>query len=316
MPSAPTGAEWAPPATVITKMRYRADGAGYLPDGYRQLFVLPADGGTPRQVTSGDFNHGGHSWTPDGESLIFSANRHDSWEYAPANSEIYELSLASGELRQLTDRDGPDNGPQVSPDGSLIAFTGNDEAYQGYEINEIYVMNRDGSGVRRLAPGFDRSAGGVTWSADGEGLWFQYSDAGNTKAAFVSIAAGAEPEVRAGDVGGLSLGRPYSGGQFSVSDAGQIAFTHSRPDHPADIAIMDSGEMRRLTWLNEDLFGHKELAEVEEIWWESSFDGRRIQGWIATPPGFDPGKSRRTWGRVWRCETHSRGELASSLGTP
>ena len=36
------------------------------------------------------------------------------------------------------------------------------------------------------------------------------------------------------------------------------------------------------------LFGFRDLGEVEEIWWESSADGRRVQGWLVTPPGFDP----------------------------
>jgi len=48
------------------------------------------------------------------------------------------------------------------------------------------------------------------------------------------------------------------------------------------------GEARDITELNRDLLAHKELGQVEELWWESSFDGRRIQGWIIRPPGFDP----------------------------
>lgn len=84
--------------------------------------------------------------------------------------------------------------------------------------------------------------------------------------------------VAAADIpngGGLSLGRPYSGGTFSVADNGSFAFTLSRPDHPADVAVGRRGaRIERLTRLNEDLLGHKELAAVEEIRFESSFDGR------------------------------------------
>lgn len=83
----------------------------------------------------------------------------------------------------------------------------------------------------------------------------------------------------------------YAGGQYSVAPTGTIAFTHSRPDHPADVAVVSKGgAARRLTHLNEDLFGHKELAKVEEIWYTSSFDNRDVQGWIAYPPGFDAAK--------------------------
>jgi acylaminoacyl-peptidase len=93
------------------------------------------------------------------------------------------------------------------------------------------------------------------------------------------------------NVGGLSIGRPYGGGQFSVAENGRFAFTLSRPDRPADLAVGSRGnEAKQLTSLNEDLFGHKELGEVEEIWYDSSYDVRKIQGGICKPPGFDPSK--------------------------
>jgi acylaminoacyl-peptidase len=288
LPTPPAGAEWAPAPRTITRLQFRADGAGFLPDGFSHIFVVPSEGGAARQLTEGDFNHGGHSWSPDSAAIVFSANRHDDWQYDPADSEVFELTLATGALRELTARHGPDGGPQVSPDGTQILYTGNDEQYLGYNNSELYVMNRDGSGVRRLMPEFDRSVAGARWSADGEGIWFQFTDHGVTKVAYLPAEVSAEPEVRAGDLGGQSLGRPYSSGQYSVADNGDIAFTLSRTDRPADVAVMVGGEMRQLTALNEDLLGHRDLGAVEEIWWESSFDGRRIQGWLVTPPGFDP----------------------------
>ena len=45
-----------------------------------------------------------------------------------------------------------------------------------------------------------------------------------------------------------------------------------------------------LTFLNKDLFDYKKLGEVEEVWFESSFDKRQIQGWIIKPPNFDDSK--------------------------
>ena len=91
-------------------------------------------------------------------------------------------------------------------------------------------------------------------------------------------------------MGGTSLGRPYGGGSFSVSSDGVIAYTHGRPEHPADVAISQKNkeDVRLITKLNEDLLGDRDLGKVEEIWYESSYDQRQIQGWIVTPPGFDP----------------------------
>ncbi|MCP4078728.1 MAG: S9 family peptidase, partial [Planctomycetaceae bacterium] len=74
MPAKPAGATWAAPPKMITKLQYRSDGRGFLKEGYSQLFVMSADGGTPRQITSGNFNHGGNiCWTPDSSAIIFSA---------------------------------------------------------------------------------------------------------------------------------------------------------------------------------------------------------------------------------------------------
>ena len=292
MPTQPEGADWGPAITVIDALNYRADGAGYTDEGFTHLFVLPAEGGTPRQVTSGPFNHGGApQWTADGSALVFSANRHpDGNRLQPLNSEVFRIGLSDGALTQLTDRYGPDGNPQVSPDGQSIAYTGFDDEHQGYQITRLSVMNADGNGSHVLTPELDRDVQGARWAADGGGLYFQYDDEGNTKLAYVSLDG--DVEVITGDVGGLSLGRPYGGGQFTLADNGRLAFTLGRPEHPADLAVVSrGGDARRLTSLNEDLLGHKTLGAVEEIWWESSYDGRRVQGWIVTPPGFD--SSRR-----------------------
>ncbi len=289
LPSKPAGAEWAEPPTVIEKLRYRADGAGYLDDGYNQLFLVSAEGGTPRQLTEGDFNHGGQlSWTPDGSEIVFSANRHDGGEYDPANSEVYSISVATGEITQLTDRQGPDSSPTVSPDGKHIAYTGFDDRYQGYQITALYLMDRDGQNARVVTDELDRDVNQATWRADSRGLFFRYDDEGNTKLAFVDLKGKVETLV--GGLGGLSLGRPYAGSSFSASRNGVLAYTYSTPMRPADVGVVRPGDAEgsRLTDLNADLFDHKTLAEIEEIWFESSHDGRKIQGWIAKPPGFDP----------------------------
>jgi len=286
MPSKPDGAQWTTPPIVINKLRFRADGRGYLEDGYTHIFVMPAEGGTPRQLTSGSYNHGSSlSWSPDSRSIVFSANRDDP-DFDVRNSEVFEILVASGELTQLTDRFGPDGNAALSPDGSMIAYTGFDDEYQGYQIAHLYVMNRDGSGSHMVSD-LDRNFGGLNWADDGQGLYFQYDDEGMSKVAYVSLEG--RVEDLAEDLGGVGLGRPYGGGSYTVAPGGRFAFTHTSPSHPADVAVGQRGrEAQRITMLNEDLLGHKDLAQVEELWWESSHDGRAIQGWIATPPDFDP----------------------------
>jgi dipeptidyl aminopeptidase/acylaminoacyl peptidase len=289
LPPKPEGAEWAEPAKVIRKLNYRSDGKGFLKDGYHHLFVLPAEGRTPRQLTSGKFHHNGSpSWSADSKSLIFSANRRDDWEYEPRNDEIYELSLKDREIHPLTDRVGPDENPVVSPDGEQIAYLGFDDKRESYQITRLYVMNRDGSDPRAITADVDRSVRAPRWSQDGRGLFFLFDNLGDTQIGFVSLAD--KPTTVAKKVGGTVLGRPYAGGSFSVSHNGTVAFTQTGFTSPADVAVVGTGieNSRQITSLNDDLLAHKTLATVEEIQYSSSHDGRKIQGWIVKPPGFDP----------------------------
>ena len=291
MPEKPEGATWAPDAKVIRRARYRADGAGYLEQGFTHLFIVSAEGGTPRQLTRGDFHHGGgYDWTPDGKAIIFSANRRADWEFEGRDSEVYEISVATGKLRQLTKRYGPDLDPKVSPDGAKVAYLGFDDKHLGAQTFQLYVMNRDGSDSRCVTEKFDRSLGSLTWRSDGRGVYAQFDKHGDTKLAYVSLDGKVTPLT--GSVGGLSLGRPYEGGSYSIAPNGRFAFTHTTPDHPADVAVgsASEGETRRITKLNADVFDYRDLADVEELWFNSSFDQRRVQGWIVKPPGFDPSK--------------------------
>lgn len=289
-PKKPEGADWAPPPKVITRLYHEADGRGFLEPGHHHLFVLPADGGTPRQVTSGAFHHRETpSWTPDGRHLIFSANRNEDWEYEFINSEIYRLDLDDGSITALTSRSGPDESPVVSPDGRQIAFLGYEDRVQTYQVTNLYVMDLDGGNRRQITGDLDRSVDAPQWSADGRSLTLRYDDRGNSKVARVTLDG--KVDVLADNLGGTSLGRPYGGGSFSVSGDGDIAFVSTTPRHPGEVTFRAAGSSAKavtLTDLNGDLLPHRDLGQVEEIWYTSSHDQRRIQGWIVKPPGFDP----------------------------
>jgi len=290
-PKKPKGAEWAEHPRVTKRLKHEADGVGYLEPGFSHLFVVPAEGGTARQVTSGDFHHDSKPvWTPDGKSLIFSANRHEDWEYNRRNSEIYSVSIADGEITSLTDRNGPDYSPALSPDGNTIAYLGYDDRVQTYQVTKLYTMNRDGSGKKEIVTNLDRSISDIVWDENGAGLYFMYDDEGNTKIGHADLSG--NTTVVANDVGGTSIGRPYGGGSFSVANNGMIALNQTTPYYPAELAVTGMGEdAQRITDLNADLLDYRKLGETEEIWYTSSVDGRKIQGWIVKPPFFDSNKS-------------------------
>ncbi len=156
-PVKPEGAEWAEPLEVFDRVTYRFDGNGYLKPGTRQIFLVDATGGAPRRLTSGEYDNGGTiEWSPDGRTILFSANRRPDWELEPLGSEVHALDIASGAIRALTSRDGPDFAPRFSPDGRRIAYLGFDDTERAYVQAGLYLMEADGSGARRIAPDLDR----------------------------------------------------------------------------------------------------------------------------------------------------------------
>ncbi len=287
-PRAPEGAEWAPPPRVETRLNHELDGVGILGHGFNHLFVIPADGGAKRQVTSGDYHHSSRpAWTPDGEYLLFSANRNERWEHELRNSELYSVRIEDGEITQLTDRFGPNHTPVVSPDGGTVAYLGYEDRIQTYQVTHIYTMNLDGSGQSRVETGLDRSISNLAWDENGNGLYIQYDHHGNTKIGHTAL--GGDVSEITGDVGGTAVGRPYGGGSFSVSDDGVIAFNQTTPYYPAELAVVSAGQRaEKITDLNGELLGRRSLGQVEEIWYTSSVDGLDLHGWIITPPGYDP----------------------------
>jgi dipeptidyl aminopeptidase/acylaminoacyl peptidase len=281
MPAAPKGAKWTEPPRVVTKVKYRADRQGFLENGVRQLFTVPADGGTPQQITTGEWASNGTAWMPDGKSLVFTSLRTRDAEYAWRESEIYKVDVASGAISALTRRTGPDNNPTPSPDGRFIAYTGYDSTDATWKDAILYVMDADGSNVRALTEKLDRSPNGMLWSPDNSGLYFNVENEGSKNLYFVSLKGEVRPVTKGTHVLTVTdLGKSYLA--VGVSTA---------PTKPNDVVAFDvrTPAIRQLTDVNGDVLAGKQLATTEEVWY-TSVDGMKIQGWIVKPAGFDPTK--------------------------
>lgn len=284
----PAGAKWSPSATVYDRVRYQADGQGFLKPQFRQIFLLPASGGTARQLTQGDFNYGSDlQFTPDSKALVFAANLAAEWEYQPRDANLYQLNLATEQLTELTSMPGEESAPVFSPDGKQLAFLWQSNALVPYSNSKLKVLNLASNNINDIAAEFDRSIESPNWLSNNSFV-VQYDDRGQRKLA--SLTAKGKLTDLTASLGGVSQPQPYLSGSYSVSDNGVIAYTHGTSQRPSDVAVLLKGKSRVLTALNDDLLAHKKLAQVHEIKYKSSFDGEEIQGWYMTPPDFDPAK--------------------------
>ena len=283
MPKKPEGAKWTEEPKVVERLLYRRDGQGFTDEGYRHIFVVPAGGGTPRQVTAGNHDHTGGKWMPDGKSIIYSGLRSEDWQWR--ESDIHAVDVGSGAVRQLTTRKGPDTAPAISPDGKRIAYTGYDWTKDTWIDSKIYVMNSDGSNARLVSGDWDRSPQALQWAADGSGVYFTAQSEGSQNLYFLPLGAAA------GKVTPVTTGTHM----LSVSDlsnGGLAVGTLSTAKKPADVIAFDvktPKALKQLTAVNDDILAGKKLGEVTELWY-TSVDGLKVQGWYITPPDFDPSR--------------------------
>jgi dipeptidyl aminopeptidase/acylaminoacyl peptidase len=284
MPKPPTGGKWTEAPHIVERLNYRRDRTGFVDAGYRQTFIVPASGGTPRQLTSGNFDQSGSDWTPDGRSIVFSGLRNQNAQYQWRESEIYAVDVADGSIRQLTTRKGPDGEPVISPDGKRVAYTGYDWSTDTWVDTKIYLMNIDGSSSRLISGDWDRSPADLKWSADGSGLYFTAQTEGAQNLYYLPVTAG-------GKVTPVTKGTHL----LTVSDIsskGIAVGTLTSFHQPGDIVTFDvknPGAIKQLTAVNEDVLAGRKLGDVKELWYTSP-DGTKIQGWYITPPDFDPSR--------------------------
>ncbi|HWC75567.1 MAG TPA: S9 family peptidase [Gemmatimonadales bacterium] len=287
MPAPPEGAKWTPAPRIIDRLHYRRDRTGFVEQGTTRIFLVPADGGTPRQLTTGDYGTselaGGPNfdWTPDGRTIVFDGLRDADFDYRYRESYLYAVDVQTGATRQLVTKKGNWSNPVVSPDGKSVAFTGRDYGTYSYHANEVWTVALDGSGLRALTS-YDRDPGDVHWSPDGSGVYFALAEQGTSNVYFAGLKGG-NRRITEGDQM-LSLS--------SVSRDLTGVGVRSDASNPADVArfSLRSGGGRApvtpLTSVNADVLQGMKLGAEETIWYTST-GGTKVEGWIIKPPGFD-----------------------------
>ena len=301
---------------VITTAVYRANGVadfGYVDlDRPAHIWTVTVPDGdaplaTPRQITAGEFAESNFSWSPDGSRIFFVSTRLKEAYYYPNDSDLYSISLSGGEPTQVASIDGTIGDYAFAPNGKQIAFVGtlHGNPVRSYSQSDLFVADLPtvtgaASTPRNLTQSYDydvdgglggdqrapRGAmpAGPVWMADGRSILIKVGEQGDANIKRVDAASGKLDAVTKGNHDIMA---------FTVDDRVQkLAVVYSTQTVLGDLRTVDSasGAMTTISSLNEDLFKGLTLSEPEEIWY-SSFDGKKIQGWILKPPDFD--KSRK-----------------------
>jgi dipeptidyl aminopeptidase/acylaminoacyl peptidase len=291
-------------AKVFTRLFFR-HWDSYVEDKRQHLFVLPADGGEPKDVTPGDrdayptsdtFETGdNYTFSPDSKYLLFTAppERDEAWS---TNYEICRVPVTGGKMETLTaDNKAADSGPQFSPDGKKLAYRAQKKA--GYEADKwnLMIVDVDEGGAfkgepKSITDRIDKSPDGFAWAGNGK-LFFVADDHGETPIFEVEI----DPRRPGGSLGRQwsAPGRVGMNGGVTVSrDGDRLAFTNAALDHPNTLRIGSTDRSARGSLRTIDPNAAL-LAEIDRQRPESvsiDVEGGKMQMWLLKPPGFDPNK--------------------------
>ena len=238
-----------------------------------ELFVVPVDSGAPRQISQGGFAFRGEpAWMPAGDWILNAAAR-------PAEvAQIYNLRVADGETRRLTEGPGANDNPLPSPDGARIAWISTAAEPAFYSVRKLCVMNRNGEHRKVLAGALDRDVRDAQWSSDSRTIYFLADDHGATRV----YAAHGDGSVR------QVTNREERPDGFSLADNGRAVAVRSNASGGGDLvtfAVDLPGGVSTLAQPNQPLLAEREIGAVEEMHFESS--GNSVQGWLVWPPNAD-----------------------------
>ncbi len=276
--------EEKPKPIVIRRRQFKRDGVGYLRELRDHIHVFDVAAKQSVQVTSGPYDDGRPTWSPDGRSLAFVSNRTADPD-SNQNTDIFIVAAEAGAApRALTTWAGADDAPAFSPDGRHVAYVrGGDPKDMWYGTVRLGLVPVAGGAETVLTPDLDRNVGRPRFTPEGKAILFLLEDQGNGHLARVPSSGGAVEVVVGGE-------RDVSA--FDVN-AGALVVLESQPQRPAEVSLVstagkDAGALRRVTRANDAFLAGIKLGRVERFRVQSQ-DGTPVDVFLTLPPDAAPG---------------------------
>ncbi|MBA62921.1 MAG: peptidase S9 family protein [Planctomycetaceae bacterium] len=279
--------KWAPPVIEIERDIYRRDGQGYVKHGNHQIFKYDADGDYIKQLTDGPYDHTGpFGW--DGDSkVLFSGQLYPDWEHTPRQDYIYAINTDTQQIDKLIDIDGPVSSPQYLSDTDSIVFLGFKDLKHSYQQTDLHIYDKKRRDIRNVTLQFDRDISAFRICSNGL-IYFRYDDKGTGRIASYNPVSNLLSRDLAKNVGGVSIGRPYQGGNFSISDTGVLAYPQASLSRPAEIAVSSGSDTTLITNVTKTFTDTHSIGSSRRFSYKSTFDDEMIDGWVIFPPGYKP----------------------------
>ena len=260
----------------VTRTVYRFDGLGYVDDGVRNVFIIPAQGGEVRQLTDGETINRQLNWSPDSRSLLYLAGLH------PDSNQLFDNSLNLVDLKgKVTERVSLDWGGVFEalwlPQGEQILFWGARNDIKMGANSDLWLVDPQQGGEPQ----------NLTHSLD---LSFLELPSGFSEAGYftASLMVGGEGRICRFNLDGEMHSETLLSGPRTaeILDMGRnkLLYRISKAENPGELYVSDlqGGQEKQITFVNSDLLTEIKQPEIEHLCFDNG-EGTQIEGWLLKP---------------------------------